>query len=54
MGFMEGGEAANVIPETTKLGGTFRSMTSEGFSYLQQRIKEVLISHNKSQLNKFF
>ncbi|KAM7474168.1 hypothetical protein LguiB_021411 [Lonicera macranthoides] len=42
VGFMEGGEALNVIPETVKLGGTFRSMTSEGFSYIQQRIKEVI------------
>ncbi|KAE9465617.1 hypothetical protein C3L33_02478, partial [Rhododendron williamsianum] len=31
-----------VIPETVRFGGTFRSMTSEGMSYLQQRIKEVI------------
>ncbi|CAK9180571.1 unnamed protein product [Ilex paraguariensis] len=42
VGFIEGGYAGNVIPETVKLGGTFRSMTSEGFSFLQQRIKEVI------------
>ncbi|KAM7526000.1 hypothetical protein LguiA_015902 [Lonicera macranthoides] len=39
VGFMEGGEAA-VSFLRLKLGGTFGSMTSEGFSYLQQRIKE--------------
>ncbi|XP_058207083.1 IAA-amino acid hydrolase ILR1-like 3 [Rhododendron vialii] len=42
IGFIEGGQAGNVIPETVRFGGTFRSMTSEGMSYLQQRIKEVI------------
>ncbi|XP_057964605.1 IAA-amino acid hydrolase ILR1-like 3 [Malania oleifera] len=42
VGFIEGGSAGNVIPETLKFGGTFRSMTSEGIDYLQQRIKEVI------------
>ncbi|XP_048322137.2 IAA-amino acid hydrolase ILR1-like 4 [Ziziphus jujuba] len=42
VGFIEGGQALNVIPETMRFGGTFRSMTSEGLSYLQQRIKEVI------------
>ncbi|KAK6942560.1 Peptidase M20 [Dillenia turbinata] len=42
VGFVEGGEAGNVIPEKVKFGGTFRSMTSEGLSYLQKRIKEVI------------
>lgn len=41
VGFVEGGQAGNVIPETVKFGGTFRSFSSEGLSYLQQRIKEV-------------
>ncbi|XP_059668673.1 IAA-amino acid hydrolase ILR1-like 4 [Cornus florida] len=42
VGFIDGGQAANVIPEKVKFGGTFRSMTSEGLRYLQQRIKEVI------------
>ncbi|KAF5750555.1 IAA-amino acid hydrolase [Tripterygium wilfordii] len=42
VGFVEAGQAGNVIPETVKLGGTFRSMTTSGFSYLMQRIKEVM------------
>ncbi|CAK9180805.1 unnamed protein product [Ilex paraguariensis] len=42
VGYIEGGQAANVIPETVKFGGTFRSLTSEGLSYLQERIKEVI------------
>lgn len=41
VGFIEGGQAGNVIPETVRFGGTLRSMTSEGLSYLMQRIKEV-------------
>ncbi|KAK9170355.1 hypothetical protein Syun_002495 [Stephania yunnanensis] len=40
--FIQGGEAENVIPKSVKFGGTFRSMTTEGMSYLQQRIKEVI------------
>ncbi|KAK3037868.1 hypothetical protein RJ639_031228, partial [Escallonia herrerae] len=42
VGFIEGGLAGNVIPETVKFGGTFRSMTPEGFSFLKLRIKEVI------------
>ncbi|KAG8376768.1 hypothetical protein BUALT_Bualt09G0098200 [Buddleja alternifolia] len=42
IGYVQGGEALNVIPETVKFGGTFRFMNSESFSYLQQRIKEVI------------
>lgn len=42
IGFIDGGQAGNVIPETVKFGGTFRFMTSEGSSYLRQRIKEVI------------
>jgi IAA-amino acid hydrolase len=39
--FLKGGEAYNVIPEHVALGGTMRSMTNEGLSYLKKRIKEV-------------
>lgn len=39
--FFKGGEAYNVIPESVAFGGTLRSMTDEGLSYLMKRIKEV-------------
>ncbi|KAJ1704573.1 hypothetical protein LUZ63_004352 [Rhynchospora breviuscula] len=43
IGFVKAGEGAyNVIPETATFGGTFRSLTTEGFSYLKQRIKEII------------
>ncbi|XP_004136498.1 IAA-amino acid hydrolase ILR1-like 3 [Cucumis sativus] len=42
VGFVKGGQAGNVIPETATFGGTFRSMTVEGLSYLQKRIQEVI------------
>ncbi|XWS59433.1 hypothetical protein CRYUN_Cryun08bG0121400 [Craigia yunnanensis] len=42
IGFVQSGQAVNVIPETVSFGGTFRSMTTEGLSYLQQRIKQVI------------
>ncbi|GJN25022.1 hypothetical protein PR202_gb12804 [Eleusine coracana subsp. coracana] len=38
---LKGGEAYNVIPESVTVGGTFRSMTDEGLSYLMKRVKEV-------------
>lgn len=38
---MEGGKSGNVIPETVRFGGTYRSATLEGLLFLQQRIKEV-------------
>ncbi|XP_068665078.1 IAA-amino acid hydrolase ILR1-like 3 [Aristolochia californica] len=44
VGFIKGGEAHNVIPHTVKFGGTFRSMTSEGISYLAKRIKEIIVT----------
>ncbi|KAI3473372.1 hypothetical protein Pfo_030662 [Paulownia fortunei] len=42
IGYVQGGQALNVIPETVKFGGTFRFMNSESYSYLKQRIKEVI------------
>ncbi|GLT94752.1 hypothetical protein SLE2022_124790 [Rubroshorea leprosula] len=42
VGYIEGGKAANVIPETVNFGGTFRSLSNEGLFYLKQRIKEVI------------
>uniref|UniRef100_A0A0D9W148 Peptidase M20 dimerisation domain-containing protein n=1 Tax=Leersia perrieri TaxID=77586 RepID=A0A0D9W148_9ORYZ len=40
--FIKGGEAFNVIPESVTLGGTLRSMTTNGLSYLRKRITEVI------------
>ncbi|XP_044511618.1 IAA-amino acid hydrolase ILR1-like 3 [Mangifera indica] len=42
LGFIEAGEALNVIPQIVRFGGSFRSMTTEGFIDLQQRIKEII------------
>ncbi|PIA28150.1 hypothetical protein AQUCO_07200058v1 [Aquilegia coerulea] len=42
VGYVHAGHAENVIPETVTFGGTFRSMTTEGQSYLKQRIKEII------------
>lgn len=42
IGFVQGGGALNVIPETVEFGGTFRFMNSESYSYLKLRIKEVI------------
>ncbi|VAH41480.1 unnamed protein product [Triticum turgidum subsp. durum] len=39
---LRGGDAYNVIPESASFGGTFRSMTDEGLSYLMKRVKEVV------------
>ncbi|KAJ9695036.1 hypothetical protein PVL29_010501 [Vitis rotundifolia] len=41
VGFIKGGQAANVIPESLEFGGTYRSLTSQGLSYIQERIKEI-------------
>ena len=41
VGFIEGGKGANVIPETVRFGGSYRSLSAEGLSYTQERIKEV-------------
>jgi len=40
--FAKGGEAFNVIPESVTFGGTMRSISDEGLSYLMKRIKEVI------------
>ncbi|XVE96346.1 hypothetical protein REPUB_Repub02eG0213700 [Reevesia pubescens] len=42
VGSIEGGKASNVIPESVTFKGTFRSLSSEGLSYLQKRIKEII------------
>ncbi|KAH7685548.1 Amidohydrolase protein [Dioscorea alata] len=40
--FIRAREAHNVIPESLTFGGTFRSLTTEGISYLLKRIKEII------------
>ncbi|EOY08380.1 Peptidase M20/M25/M40 family protein isoform 2 [Theobroma cacao] len=42
VGSIEGGRAENVIPESVRFTGTYRSLSTEGLSYLQKRIKEVI------------
>lgn len=44
IGFVEGGQSGDVIPEKVKFGGTFRFLTSEGSLYLHQRIKQVIVT----------
>ena len=39
--YVRGGGALNVIPLYVELGGTLRSLTTEGLLRLQQRVKEV-------------
>ncbi|XP_059628911.1 IAA-amino acid hydrolase ILR1-like 5 [Cornus florida] len=40
--YVRGGTALNVIPSYVELGGTLRSLTTEGLIQLQQRVKEVI------------
>ncbi|KAD2392971.1 hypothetical protein E3N88_39948 [Mikania micrantha] len=40
--YVKGGGALNVIPTYVELGGTLRSLTTEGLQHLQQRVKEVV------------
>ncbi|KAK9291609.1 hypothetical protein L1049_019558 [Liquidambar formosana] len=40
--YVRGGTALNVIPPHVELGGTLRSLTTEGLHQLQQRVKEVI------------
>ncbi|GMH09975.1 hypothetical protein Nepgr_011816 [Nepenthes gracilis] len=42
VGYFKGGQARNVIPESVEFGGTFRSLSSEGLTYLQRRIGEII------------
>ncbi|XP_047975422.1 IAA-amino acid hydrolase ILR1-like 3 [Salvia hispanica] len=42
IGYVRGGSAFNVIPETIEFGGTFRFLDPKSHSYLKQRIKEVI------------
>ncbi|CAA2965809.1 IAA-amino acid hydrolase ILR1-like 5 [Olea europaea subsp. europaea] len=40
--YVRGGTASNVIPNHVELGGTLRSLTTEGLLRLKQRVKEVI------------
>ncbi|KAL6963376.1 IAA-amino acid hydrolase ILR1-like 5 [Sarracenia purpurea var. burkii] len=40
--YVRGGTAWNIIPSYVELGGTLRSLTTEGLHQLQQRVKEVI------------
>ncbi|KAG6744985.1 hypothetical protein POTOM_051626 [Populus tomentosa] len=42
VGFVEAGQAGNVIPETVRFGGSIRSMTTEGLVSLQQRVMQIV------------
>lgn len=42
VGYIKGGNAYNVVPETVELGGTYRSLSSEGLSHIKQRIEEII------------
>ncbi|KAJ4970560.1 hypothetical protein NE237_003659 [Protea cynaroides] len=42
VGFIKGGQAFNVIPDSVSFGGTFRSMTPQGISYIKNRIREII------------
>ncbi|KAK6926106.1 Peptidase M20, dimerization domain [Dillenia turbinata] len=40
--YVSGGTAMNVIPASVELGGTLRSLSTEGLHRLQRRVKEVI------------
>jgi IAA-amino acid hydrolase len=42
VGSIHGGNAPNVIPETVKLSGTFRSLSLTGLATVKQRIDEII------------
>ncbi len=42
IGSIHGGEASNVIPETVKISGTFRSLSDSGLAVVKQRIEEII------------
>ncbi|KAM0956594.1 hypothetical protein COP2_025510 [Malus domestica] len=42
VGKFQGGDAFNVIPDSVKIGGTFRAFTMKSLMQLKQRIKQVI------------
>ncbi|VVA24280.1 PREDICTED: IAA-amino acid hydrolase [Prunus dulcis] len=49
VGKFQGGDAFNVIPDSVRIGGTFRALTQESLMQLQQRIKEVIMGQASVQ-----
>ncbi|CAL9009853.1 unnamed protein product [Prunus brigantina] len=49
VGKFQGGDAFNVIPDSVRIGGTFRAFTREGLMQLKQRIKEVIMGQASVQ-----
>ncbi|CAN7107972.1 unnamed protein product [Brassica rapa subsp. narinosa] len=41
VGYIQGGHTQNVIPQSAKFGGTFRSLSNDGLLFIQRRIKEI-------------
>ncbi|KAH9317599.1 hypothetical protein KI387_019368, partial [Taxus chinensis] len=44
IGYIQGGNATNVILSQVKIGGSLRSLTSAGLTILQDRVREVIES----------
>jgi len=44
IGYMQGGAAANVIPDTAKLGGTVRTFSAENRDFIEKRIREIALN----------
>ncbi|KAG6638124.1 hypothetical protein CIPAW_10G013900 [Carya illinoinensis] len=42
VGSINGGRACNVISDSVRIEGTFRSLSTEGLSFIQERIKEII------------
>ncbi|KAJ8421173.1 hypothetical protein Cgig2_030563 [Carnegiea gigantea] len=42
IGYLKGGQARNVIPESVEFGGTYRSLSPAGLIYLKNRIDEII------------
>ena len=51
--FNTGDNAYNVIPDTVKLGATYRSLTHEGMVNMKKRFSEVTCCHLKLTCHLF-
>nr|XP_043633284.1 IAA-amino acid hydrolase ILR1-like [Erigeron canadensis] len=49
VGQISGGHADNVIPESAKIGGTYRSLSNEGLNDIKARIKRVVETQAEAQ-----
>jgi amidohydrolase len=50
VGSIHGGEASNVIPETVKISGTYRSLSKTGLNVVKQRIADII--HGVAAVNR--